>query len=193
MREFCAERGIERPHVVGNSLGGWVALELAKLGGARSVTALSPAGLWRDHNPVSSQASLVVARSLAVATRPVASTLGRSRILRTAGLALTFARPWRVPAEVAADQAVVFSSAPSYWPVFWATRTRRFVGGRDIAVPITIAFGTRDRLLTPSANAARDQLPPHVVEVRLVGCGHAPTWDDPDAVVRVIRETTRRA
>ena len=40
-------RGIDSAHVVGNSLGGWLALELARRGFARSVTALSPAGGWR--------------------------------------------------------------------------------------------------------------------------------------------------
>src|SRR5215212_7471670 len=44
---FCAEQGIERPHVGGNSLGAWVALEMAKQGAAASVTGLSPAGLWK--------------------------------------------------------------------------------------------------------------------------------------------------
>src|SRR5687767_4165720 len=34
--------GIEKPHVVGNSLGGAIALELGARGLARSVTALSP-------------------------------------------------------------------------------------------------------------------------------------------------------
>jgi pimeloyl-ACP methyl ester carboxylesterase len=38
-------------HLAGNSLGGWLALELAKTGHARSVTALSPAGLWRRRTP----------------------------------------------------------------------------------------------------------------------------------------------
>ena len=39
-------RGLDLVHVAGNSLGGWVALELAKLGRTRSVCALSPAGFW---------------------------------------------------------------------------------------------------------------------------------------------------
>ena len=39
--------GIEKPHLVGNSLGGAIALELAARGLARSVTALSPAGFFR--------------------------------------------------------------------------------------------------------------------------------------------------
>src|SRR6188472_3316995 len=46
VREACAELGFERPHVAGNSLGGWVALEMGRCGWAASVTALSPAGLW---------------------------------------------------------------------------------------------------------------------------------------------------
>jgi len=47
--EFCADRGLERPHVAGNSLGGWIALELARSGVAASATGICPAGLW---NPV---------------------------------------------------------------------------------------------------------------------------------------------
>src|SRR5438270_9806397 len=41
---FLDDLGLERPHVAGNSLGGWAALELAKRGRAASATALSPAG-----------------------------------------------------------------------------------------------------------------------------------------------------
>ena len=45
-----AEWGIERPHVVGNSLGGAISLELARRGLVSSATALSPAGFfgWPD-------------------------------------------------------------------------------------------------------------------------------------------------
>ena len=42
---------IDRPHLAGNSLGGWVAMELAKTRPVRSVTLLSPAGLWRAAPP----------------------------------------------------------------------------------------------------------------------------------------------
>ena len=40
-------QGITQAHVAGNSLGGWLAIELARRGFARSVTAFSPAGGWR--------------------------------------------------------------------------------------------------------------------------------------------------
>src|SRR4051794_25861292 len=45
------ELGIDSAHAAGNSVGGWTALELAKLGRARSVVALAPAGLWPRHDP----------------------------------------------------------------------------------------------------------------------------------------------
>ena len=41
---FMGASGLERPHVAGNSLGGVVALELARRGVVASATALSPAG-----------------------------------------------------------------------------------------------------------------------------------------------------
>jgi pimeloyl-ACP methyl ester carboxylesterase len=40
------EAGIGMAHLVGNSLGGFVALQLASRGRARTVVALSPAGGW---------------------------------------------------------------------------------------------------------------------------------------------------
>uniref|UniRef100_UPI000623F9CD alpha/beta fold hydrolase n=1 Tax=Allosalinactinospora lopnorensis TaxID=1352348 RepID=UPI000623F9CD len=44
VQRVCAELGLERPHVAGNSLGGAIALELGAQGAAASVTALSPIG-----------------------------------------------------------------------------------------------------------------------------------------------------
>ncbi|HSD78136.1 MAG TPA: alpha/beta hydrolase, partial [Solirubrobacteraceae bacterium] len=40
------QRGLDRPHIAGNSLGGWMAIELARRGRARTACALSPAGCW---------------------------------------------------------------------------------------------------------------------------------------------------
>lgn len=48
LNALCAALGIERPHVAGNSLGGLLALEMGRVGLARSVTALSPAGFWSE-------------------------------------------------------------------------------------------------------------------------------------------------
>src|SRR3954453_19356825 len=45
VEDEMARAGFDRAHIAGNSLGGWVALELARRGRAETVTALSPAGL----------------------------------------------------------------------------------------------------------------------------------------------------
>src|SRR5689334_7465461 len=41
--DFCAQLGLDRPHYGGNSLRGWVSLEIAKAGRAASVTGIAPA------------------------------------------------------------------------------------------------------------------------------------------------------
>ena len=48
LAKLLDDLGVVRPHVVGSSLGGWIALELAKAGRAESVTAFAPAGFWDD-------------------------------------------------------------------------------------------------------------------------------------------------
>src|SRR6185312_2220378 len=45
------EAGAGEAHLVGNSLGGWVALQLAARGRARSVVALAPGGGWERPDP----------------------------------------------------------------------------------------------------------------------------------------------
>jgi pimeloyl-ACP methyl ester carboxylesterase len=49
--ELLDELSLAAVHLAGNSLGGWVALELARQGRAKTVTALAPAGLWRRSAP----------------------------------------------------------------------------------------------------------------------------------------------
>ncbi len=69
-----------------------------------------------------------------------------------------------------------------------ATTDRNFRHGQPLGVPVTIAWGEKDRLLLPrQARRAAAELP----GARLVGlpdCGHIPTYDDPELVARVILE-----
>ena len=74
-----------------------------------------------------------------------------------------------------------------------ATNHARFSGGQGIDVPVTIAFGGRERLLSKRGGRRRDELPPHTRWLDLPGCGHVPTWDDPALVAQVILETTGQA
>ncbi|WP_202977900.1 hypothetical protein [Nocardioides daphniae] len=71
-------------HVAGNSLGGWMGIELARRGRARSVCALSPAGFWMPggRDQTGSARRLRFVRQLTRASAPVTSTVMRSALVR---------------------------------------------------------------------------------------------------------------
>ena len=93
---LLAELGVTTPHVAGNSLGGWVALELAALYPVASVTLIDPAGLWKQGAPLYCRISLRASRWLARnAARPL-SYLVRFRLGRVLALGQTHARPTRL-------------------------------------------------------------------------------------------------
>src|SRR3954452_9783100 len=60
--QLLDQLGLDRVHVAGNSIGGWVALELGRLGRAETVTALSPGGLWGRWAPVQIRTTMRQAR-----------------------------------------------------------------------------------------------------------------------------------
>jgi pimeloyl-ACP methyl ester carboxylesterase len=187
LARFLDDLGIDSAHVAGNSVGGWTALELAKLGRARSVVALAPAGLWRRHNPTSSRLSLWTMRRVS----PPAILL-RTPVGRTVLLGQTFGRPWRVPANVAVDIARTFRETRGFDEHLAATSRTRFTGGKAIGVPVTVAFGKRERLI-PRRGRRGGELPAQTRWLELAGCGHVPMWDDPPLVARTILEGTGTA
>ncbi len=175
---FAASLGIDRPHVAGNSLGGGVALALGATGHARSVCAVSPIGFATSRERAYARAVLSLTRWLA----PAAPLLAGTRPARTLSCAHIAARPWRIPREDVLQWGRATAGAPSYWALLRADWPVEPPG-----CPTTIAWGDRDRLLIYSRQAprARRRLPDarHVV---LRGCGHVPTWDDPEQVARVL-------
>ncbi|KIF06462.1 alpha/beta hydrolase, partial [Streptomyces sp. RSD-27] len=60
-------------------------------------------------------------------------------------------------------------------------------------LPVTIAWGSRDRLLPPRQGVRAKRTLPGARLVRLRGCGHVPMNDDPALVARVVRRTARAA
>lgn len=177
-----AELGLERPHVGGNSLGGWVAMELALLGRASSVTAIAPAGLWpRALGPKPS-----IARRVGTAALPAIPYLMRSPTLRRLALAGTVARPGRVPAEDAAALIRAYVEASGFKEVNDAMRSSRFERLDDVEVPLTFGWPSRDSLVRRPR-----RLPESSTSITLEGCGHMPMWDDPQAVAELLLAGSR--
>jgi pimeloyl-ACP methyl ester carboxylesterase len=189
--DFIGELGLDRPHVAGNSLGGLISLELAKRGVVRSVTALSPSGFFNRPEAVYSHASLTLSVRAARRLSPHAERLMASERRRRLVLARTFARPERIPAPEAVATLRAMAHAP-WFDETLGVRRERFSGGEQIAVPVTVAWGAKDRLLLPwQARRAAAQIPRARI-VRMAGCGHVPTYDDPELVAQVILEGSAR-
>ncbi len=178
--------GLERPHFAGNSLGGRLALEAGAAGRAASVTTLSPAGFFRG------QADVRYARSIFTVMRvagrvlaPTAPVLLRS----TAGRGLVYFAVVRRPSQLTSEQArgdmAAFLASGDAVKVILAG-TDQFTGLIPADVPVTIAWGAKDRLLPRrQAIVAKAQLPSaHFVLLR--GCGHVPMTDNPAMVAGVL-------
>jgi pimeloyl-ACP methyl ester carboxylesterase len=172
-----AALGLDRPHVAGNSLGGWVALELALAGHARSVTAIAPAGMWAQ--PLAPKRSS--ARALAGTLSPLLPTLLRSERGRRAALAGTTVHPERIPYAAALQLVRAYATAPGFEAANSGMRANRFIGLDRISVPLTLAWPDHDRLV-----ARPRSVPASAREVVLRDCGHMPTWDDPEQVAAVL-------
>jgi pimeloyl-ACP methyl ester carboxylesterase len=179
LAEFLVRIGVSRPHLAGNSLGGWVGLELALAGEARSVTGLAPAGLWPQ--PLMPKAR--IARRLARLGLPLVDLVAASAAGRRRLLAGAVAKPANVPAAAAAHLVRSYATAPGFDAVNAAMRAGRFEALERISVPVTLVWPEHDRLVRPPS-----WLPTRVRTLVLEGCGHIPMWDDPQAVTRVLLE-----
>ena len=186
MHAACEERGIERPHVAGNSLGGWVGLEMGRAGWAASVTAISPAGLWRA--PIGPRRR--DARAWAQRARPLIRLALHNRRAREAMLSTFAAHPERVPAEAGRELILGWVDADGYDGANRAMRTHVFdPAGYPEDVPVTLAWGELDRLVAAPWDERR---PAGARFVLLPGVGHTPTWDDPALVARTLLEGSAR-
>ena len=190
---FLDERDIARAHLVGNSLGGWTALEAAADGRARSVTALCPAGLWEPiREPLG---AIQFNRKAAVATRRVIPTVMRIAPLRRALIRTGAERTATVPYRVAVDAAYAQADARGFEQAHDGALHRRFDRAAHVAgdVPVTVAFGDNDRLLPAPRFQQRDLAPAHARWEVLWNCGHAPMWDVPSVTTALVRETAARS
>ncbi|MEU0399650.1 alpha/beta fold hydrolase [Streptomyces sp. NPDC006197] len=188
---FCEAVGFERPHVAGNSLGGLLALELGREKLVRSVTALSPAGFWSEAERRYAFGTLRAMRGAALSLPvPVIERLSRTAAGRTALTSTIYARPGRRSPEAVVAETLALRQATGFHQTLAAGRAALF---RDDvpAVPVTVAWGTRDRLLLRRQGIRAKHALPAARLVRLPGCGHVPMNDDPALVARVILDGSR--
>ncbi|WP_227979234.1 alpha/beta fold hydrolase [Nocardia spumae] len=190
LHAFLTEQGIERPHLAGNSMGGLIALNLGARGIARSVTAFSPIGFWSDAGRIWCQQALGRAATLGKGLRSRLPAILGTPAGRTAFLSIVFGRPWALDTRTAVDTVDGVLRAPGFRPALASFDTAKLRdGGRLGRVPVTIAWGSRDILLTyrTQSRRARHWLP-EARHVTLPGSGHTPFYDDPAGCAKIVLE-----
>ncbi|MFE6668570.1 alpha/beta fold hydrolase [Streptomyces sp. NPDC057697] len=188
---FCEEIGLDRPHVAGNSLGGLLALELGREKLVRSVTALSPAGFWTESERRYAFGTLRAMRRAASAMPvPLIERLSHSAAGRTALTSTIYARPGRRSPDAVVAETLALREATGFHRTLATGRNAAFTA--DVpGLPVTVAWGSRDRILLRRQGVRAKHTIPGARLVRLPGCGHVPMNDDPALVARVVLDTSR--
>ena len=184
---------VTRVHVLGNSLGARVALELARRGRARSVVAIAPSGLNVPPERAYQGSGMALARVVMRVGAPLVGPLSRSAPGRTALLAPLKARPWSTSPEEAVGAREGFADSRDYWrTLLWALLLDVPRGLDGIDCPVTLVQGAADWIA--SGQTVRYlPLVPGSRFVPLLWAGHAPQSDRPRTVVRLVEAAARQA
>ena len=185
---FFDELGLGRPHIAGNSLGGLFALEAADRGLVSSATALSPAGFFTPLELRYATTTLRASWFAAGVPAPLIRLLARDARRRKLLFGHIYGRPEHLDIETLIADAKALRAAPGFIPMLRAGRNLTSFAGTCDRVPVTIAWGTSDRLLRQSQAVRAQQRLPGARFVWLPDCGHVPMGDNPELVAKVLLE-----
>ena len=190
--EEMTREGIERAHIVGNSLGGWISLELAAhfSKNVKSVCALAPAGLWL-HPFFFRVPGTDAAKRIADRTAKFAHVALRLTPAQKLGFSRVSPRWREISYETMLDATIAMAKSDGYYPAWDAFLDKRFDSPIDSSIPVTVLFGEKDRALPAKTCQERSLVPSHTRWVILKESGHAPMWDSPNEVVAEISQLVR--
>jgi pimeloyl-ACP methyl ester carboxylesterase len=181
------EAGIDTAHMVGNSLGGWVALELARRGRAQSVLALSPAGAWRS--PRDLRRLLVLFRAGAALGRVsgMPNLVAHKHVRRILLRLMAEHADRMTPAQVTAAFADMAGCTALQDILDGARDNGPIEPLSDVGCPVRVAWGMNDRMLPFMRYGAPMLVAVPSAELKfLPGVGHVPMIDDPVLIANTI-------
>lgn len=181
---------IDSYHLVGNSLGGWVSLEMAAefSKNVKSVIGLAPAGLWLT--PFTSRYPGEVAlRLVASGVNKLAPSLLNYTWAKQIGFESVSPRWQDLDYGVCLDATNAMAKSEGYFPAWDALLGKRFDKKVDQHIPVTIIFGDTDRTLPVKTCQERSLAPSHAKWIILPNTGHAPMWDSTHDVLAEIYMT----
>ncbi|HSP71378.1 MAG TPA: alpha/beta fold hydrolase [Gaiellaceae bacterium] len=189
------EAGFETAHLVGNSLGGHLAFQLAARGRAESVVAFAPAGGWAAGDASVAEV-LELQRDVheqLLAAAPVVDAIVATAAGRRQATQLVVERFEHLPPGLIAHQLLGAARCSAGQMIEHALSAEWSLDAERITCPARIVWGTADRLLPWPAAAARyrDDWLPHADWVVLDGVGHCPQLDVPLEAAQLILGFTR--
>jgi pimeloyl-ACP methyl ester carboxylesterase len=184
---------LTKVHIAGNSLGGWIGIELARRGRAQSLVLFSPAGAWKSQRSIELRASGIRLSFDAMSRYSSrADAIVANPAVRRFLLAAQVAHPRRVPPEELAAVIRASSHAPVVAPLLRELPLRQvqpLPADRDY--PVRLVWGDRDLVLPyRSFGAAMLERLPGAELIHLHDVGHVPMTDDPVSVAKLILEVT---
>jgi pimeloyl-ACP methyl ester carboxylesterase len=190
------DAGFDTAHVVGNSLGGYLAFHLAARGRARSIVAFAPAGGWAAGDGAARwlleyqrELHRLVVDSAAAADAMVATPEGRRQVTRR----LT-TRSDHIPAELLAHIIRGVAGCDANAMIDAALHEDWYPEPGRVGCPVRIVWGTSDQLLPwPSAATRyRREWFPHAEWIDVGGVGHCPQLDVPLEAAELVTGFTAR-
>src|SRR6185503_19908311 len=180
--------------IVGNSVGGSVALRLALANQAavRTLTLVSSAGLGREVHPLLALDTLPVIGELAIMiSRLPGGDWGRT----TLSTAMLFAQPWRAPAEFITEQHALArrsgqleASTATARALFGPTGQRQILLDHlpTLTMPTLVIWGGCDYVLPAHHAQTAVRLLPQGRLSMLPHCGHLPHVEQHDRFAAVL-------
>ena len=190
--EVTRTHNVSEMHVAGNSLGGWIALEMGAVAPdkVKSITALAPAGLW-NQVPSSKYPPSLLARYLAKISQhfmrlayhlPPLKAIGYKKITHL----------WReLSFESCRDSVLAMANSIGYMPLWNGLRGRRFESQIPENVDVSIIFGDYDLTLPEEMAQEKNVAPQHSKWVVVDNCAHVIMWNYPELTVDFIKRTAK--
>lgn len=184
--------GVEKMHVAGNSLGGWIALEMGALAphAVESITALAPAGLWHE-GPTGKYPPSLDSRILAKISQhfmriayhlPPLKAIGYKKITHL----------WReLSFESCRDSVLAMANSKGYMPMWRDLLGKKFESQISDSTRVSIIFGDYDLTLPEEIAQEKSVAPKHASWIVVDNCAHVIMWNYPKMTVDFIKQTAR--
>ena len=193
IEEVSTTHAVNEMHIAGNSLGGWIALEMGAVAPDRvkSITALAPAGLWHQVPMGKYPPSFFDSRILAIISQHFMRLAYHLPPLKAMGYR-KITHLWReLSFESCRDSVIAMAKSEGYMPLWNGLRGRKFESQIPKNVNVSIVFGDHDLTLPESIAQERDVAPPHSNWIVVDNCAHVIMWNYPDLTVDFIKRTAK--